>query len=478
MDTLLRQVQQTLQQFHMLDSVQTLLVAVSGGPDSIALLHVLYRLRQELGLKLIVAHLNHQLRPDGVDDARFVYHTAHELGLLCVCESRDVRAYQRQQKLSPEDAARRVRYGFLRSTATQQGADRIALGHTADDQAETVLLRLLRGSGLKGLAGMPPVQGPLVRPLIQTQRHEILAFLKGQRLPFRDDPSNQQRLYARNRLRLDVLPLLQRHYNPQLTDTLCTTAHLLAADEAALQAVASHCLRAARLPGEPGEVRLRIGQLNDCLLALQRRVVREVLHEVSGSLHGFTAKHIAAILQLCQETSGSKRLSLPHQVLAERRYHVLHIRCDHSVPRIPAAHFLPTPGRCGIDVLGVVVESQLLDARELSPPFPTGGMAWLDAAAVKGAAWVRTRRPGDRFQPLGCPYLKKLKACLIDAKVPRHGRDQLPLVVTKRGIAWVVGVQVAEWAKVTPETQQVLCIKVTRQRPETAPITVSLDGEQ
>jgi tRNA(Ile)-lysidine synthase len=325
---------------------------------------------------------------------------------------------------------------------------------------------VLRGAGLKGLTGMPAVQGPVIRPLIQVSRRDLLAFLQAGHIPYRQDPSNRQRRYTRNRLRLEALPWLQRHYNPHLPQALCAMARLLAADEAALQAVADERFRAARLPGDPGEVRLRIDHLKAWLPALQRRVVREALREVCGSLHGFTQRHVAAVLRLCGGSAGSKALSLPHHIIAERRYQVLHLRRLQAPPVAPAPQPLPIPGRCALAALGLAVESRLLDREALSPPFPTGQVAWLDAAAVGPALWVRTRRPGDRFQPLGCPYVKKLKAFLIDAKVPRSVRDQLPLVVTERGIAWVAGVQVADWAKVTAATRRVLGLQVIPQACE------------
>jgi tRNA(Ile)-lysidine synthase len=370
-----------------------------------------------------------------------------------------------------------VRYAFLRATAARHGADRIAIGHTADDQAETVLLRLLRGAGLTGLAGISPVQGLVIRPLIQVPRHDILAYLQAEQVPFREDPSNQERRYTRNRLRLDVLPLLQQQYNPHLVESLCTTARLLAADEAALQAMAGEYFRAARLPSHRGEVRLRIAQLSNCLPALQRRVVREALRKVSGNLHGFTQRHIAAVLQLCTATTGSKWVALPRRVIAERRYHVLHIRGAQAALPTSSAHPLPIPGRCTVESLGLVMDGQLLGREALSTPFPTGKVTWLDASAVGGEVWVRTRRPGDRFQPLGCPHRKKLKAFLIDAKIPRQVRDRLPLVVSESGIVWVVGVQIADWAKVTSATRQVLRLQVTQQASETAPTLGCLDGQ-
>jgi tRNA(Ile)-lysidine synthase len=468
MEPLLQQVQQTIQDYQMLDPGHTVLVAVSGGPDSMVLLHTLWRLRKPLGLQLFVAHLDHQMRPSAAEDAAFVETMACDLGLRAICEARNVPAYQRQHKLSPEDAARRVRYAFLRATATQLGADRIAVGHTADDQAETVLLRLLRGSGLRGLCGIPPVRGPVIRPLIRVPRADILDYARRQRLRFREDPSNDQRRYTRNRIRHDLLPALRQHYNPRLVQTLRTTARLLADDEAALQAVAHQHFLLARLAAASASVRLKIDALTSLPLALQRRVLREALSELKSGLQGVTSAHIAAILALLQSGAGTKRLGLPQGVVVERRYDVLLMHRQAPSAAVHVDVPLPVPGVCLVEALGVTIVSDELPRHAAAGPFPTGDVTWLDAERVGRDVRVRTRRAGDLLQPLGSGYAKKLKAFLIDAKVPRAVRDRLPLVVTSAGIAWVAGVRPAEWAKVTPATRAVLRLKLLRHAPEKA----------
>jgi tRNA(Ile)-lysidine synthase len=469
MDPLLQQVQQTIQDYQMLERGHALLVAVSGGADSMVLLHALWRLREPLALKLFVAHLNHQMRSGATQDARFVEATARDLGILYICETIDVPMYQRQHKLSPEDAARRVRYAFLRATAARLGADRIAVGHTADDQAETVLLHLLRGSGLRGLCGIPPARQTIIRPLIRVQRREILDYLRMHRIPFREDPSNHQRRHTRNRIRLDLLPALQRHYNPRLVQALCTTAQLLADDEAALQAVARQRFLAARQPGAPEPLQLKIDALTSMPPTLQRRTLREALTEVMGDLQGVTHTHIAAVLALLRARAGNKRLELPRGVVVERSYDVLLIHRQAPPPgAVDVDMPLPVPGACRVGALGVTIVSELLRREAATQSFPTGDVTWLDADRVGRDVRVRTRRPGDRLQPLGSVYAKKLKAFLIDAKVPRAVRDRLPLVVTSAGIAWVAGVRPAEWAKVTATTRAILRLRLLRHASEKA----------
>jgi len=466
MDPLLQRVRQTIRDYRMLEQGHTVLVAVSGGADSMALLHMLWRLRERCGLQLCVAHLNHQMRPDAAEDARFVEAAARRLGLRCIGATRDVPTYQRRHKLSPEDAARRLRYAFLRATAAQLGAERIAVGHTADDQAETVLFRLLRGSGLRGLGGIPAVRGPIVRPLIHVSRADVMGYVRAHRLRFREDPSNQQRHYARNRIRLDLLPALQQCYNPRLVQALCRTAQLLADDEAALHTAARQHFLAARLPTSPGAVAMRVAGLTVLPVALQRRLFREALAEMTGDLRGVTATHTEALLALLRPGAGNRRVTLPQGVVVERRYDavLIHRQAPRAVVYVDAA--LPVPGECRVEALGVVITSDLLPRHAAAGPFPGGDVTWLDADSVGPDVRVRTRRAGDRLQPLGSAYAKKLKAFLIDAKVPRALRDRLPLVVTGRGIAWVAGVRPAEWAKVTPATRAVLRLQVIRHVPE------------
>ena len=466
MTPLLRQVQQTIEAHQMLGRGQTVLVAVSGGADSMVLLHALWQLREALALQLCVAHLNHQMRADAVEDARFVETTADQLGIRCICETRDVPTYQHQHKLSPEDAARRVRYAFLRATAKQLRADRIAVGHTADDQAETVLLHLLRGSGLRGLCGMSPVRGCIVRPLMRVSRADILDYVRTHQLQFRADPSNEQRQYRRNRIRLDLLPALQLHYNPRLVQGLSRTAQLLAEDETALQTMAHQGFLAARLAATPASVHLRIDALVCLPLALQRRVLREALSGVMGNLQGITSTHIAAIIALLRSETGNTWVRLPHRVVVERCYEVLLIHRQAPSAAVRVDLPLPVPGVCRVEALGVTIVSAQLPRHAATGPYPSGDVTWLDAESVGQEVRVRTRRPGDRLQPLGSVYTKKLKAFLIDAKMPRLERDCLPLVVTRSGIAWVAGVRPAEWAKVTPATRAILRLQLLRDAPQ------------
>jgi tRNA(Ile)-lysidine synthase len=293
-------------------------------------------------------------------------------------------------------------------------------------------------------------------------------YVRLHRLLFREDPSNTQRRYTRNRIRLDLFPVLRQHYNPRLLQTLGRTARLLADDEAALQAMAHQHFLAARLAATREALPLQISVLTSLPLALQRRVLREALAEVMGSLQRVTATHIAAIVALLRYGAGHQCVTLPQRVVVERRYDALLIHRQVPTAAAPVEVSLPIPGVCRLEALGMTIVSAQLPRQAVTGPFPSGDVAWLDAERVGQDVRVRTRRSGDRLQPLGSIYTRKLKAFLIDAKIPHGLRDRLPLVVTSMGIAWVAGVRPAEWAKVTPATRVILRLQLFRHLPEPA----------
>lgn len=302
----------------------------------------------------------------------------------------------------------------------------------------------------------------IIRPLIQVQRRDLLTYLQTHRIPFRHDPSNRQRRYTRNRLRLDLIPELQTWYNPRVVSALCTTAELLAADEDALQSIAQAHFEAARMPAAAGQVQLRLTAVTSLPVALQRRVLRCALTAALGNLHDITHTHLINIRALLQTRAGTKTLVLPGNTIVERRYDVLHISRQ-TPPQVASVdQSVMVPGTSTVPALGVTLVGDVIPHQEAIPPFPVGDVVWLDAERIGSDLRLRTRAAGDRFQPLGSWSSKKLKTFLIDAKVPRADRDRLPLLVTSTGIAWVAGLRIAEWAKVSSTTRVVLRLQLIR----------------
>jgi len=290
---------------------ETVLAALSGGADSVALLDALALLRRPRGFRLVAAHLDHRLRPGSEEDAGFCRRLCADLGVPLRCGSADVRARAAEEGGGLEQAARRARYAFLRTVQREEKAAAIALAHTRDDQAETLLLRLLRGAGARGLAGMRKRRGPLVRPLLTVSRAEVLAHLQQRGLPWREDPSNRDPAHRRNRVRLELLPYLEARFNPRLRESLARTAGLLADEAAYLAAQADALLARIGHVAEDGSFVLRRAGLAQAPAALAREAIRRALRQ-AGGLRGIGAAHVERVRLLARGPAGAlRRLPLP-----------------------------------------------------------------------------------------------------------------------------------------------------------------------
>ncbi|RDV84656.1 tRNA lysidine(34) synthetase TilS [Ammonifex thiophilus] len=441
-----------VEEWHMLLPGDKVVVGVSGGPDSVALLDLLCRLREEKRLSLYVAHLHHGLRAEAEAEAAMVSELAQKYGLPFFLDRVDVKEHARQSKLSIEAAARELRYRFLLGVAGEVGANRIALGHQADDQAETLLLHLLRGAGLSGLKGILPVRGPFIRPLLRVRRAEIEAYCRWRGLKPCYDLSNWSLEYTRNRIRHQLLPLLAREYNPSIVEVLCRLAEIIREEDEFLEREARRAYQELRREGEEG-LSLALEPLKALPLALARRVVRLAYRELVGTELPF--EHVEAVRQWFYRPAG-KELSLPKNVRVVREY-------DSLVFLPPQAEFSPVPfyayplrvpGITYLPEVGLLLEARLIAPWELGDPrrLPSTE-ALLDWEALVPPLRVRRRLPGDRFHPFGYPAPVKLKSFLINQKIPRYKRDRLPLVEDAEGIVWVGGVRISARVAVKPETR-------------------------
>jgi tRNA(Ile)-lysidine synthase len=459
-------------------------VALSGGADSVALVHLLREL-QDLGEVTVagLAHLNHQLRGAEADeDEAFCQALAAGLGLPIHVGRADVRAFAREQRRSVEDAARVVRYAFLEEAADRVAADAIAVAHTLDDQAETILLRLIRGSGPRGLAGILPRAGRVVRPLIEIARADLRQYIETRQLAWREDASNGDLSIPRNRVRHELIPYLEREFSPGISAVLAREAAIAREDENRLQQEAidlavSIVLRTEAASGD------RQGDLDrglpaNCLEvdaraltslhpALAARVARYAMSVLApGSFIGFD--HVERFLRFAREDGrdGGAALSLPGQQAVRRGGRILlgaepPREAQTNSFRVP----LSIPGEVTLDNQGWAISAERVEAGEWSTgPWTARAPAVAVAMAPLSLPLaIRSRRPGDRFRPLGLGHGKKLQDFLVDRKIPRETRDSLPLVVDGNDrIVWVVGESVAEDFRVTEPSRGVLLLKARR----------------
>ncbi|MSQ13817.1 MAG: tRNA lysidine(34) synthetase TilS [Dehalococcoidia bacterium] len=439
-----------------------LVVAVSGGPDSMALLALLAELREPCGLRLHVAHLNHGLRLEADGDERFVAEHALRLGLPFTSRRADIVAYRRERRLSVEHAAREARYAFLSDVAAETGAAAVALGHTADDQAETILLHVARGAGVHGLQGMQntttmrtaggrPVT--LFRPLLSAPREKTEKVCKAFGLVPREDATNLDTAYTRNRVRQQVMPLL-RQVNPSVREALLRLGRAAAAETDYIgREVTGRWSAIAR--ESPVGVELDRALLLAEHPAIRHAVLRRAYTALLGDAKGLEEAHITAMERSLGSPTG-KRLSLPNGARWKVGYTAAMLTrrgapAPPSLPPLEGTHRLACPGETA--AAGWTVTARLASAEVVNEgPY----VAVLDADAVGAELCVRGRRAGDRFWPLGLEPAadKRLKEFLTDTKAPRAWRAHIPLVVTPRGVAWVVGWRIAHWARLTPESKR------------------------
>jgi tRNA(Ile)-lysidine synthase len=430
------------------------LVGVSGGPDSTALLHLLHARAARLRLRLAVGHLDHGLRPESAGDAAAVARMAAVLGLACHLERADVEALRRRTRMSVETAAREARFDFFRRTAERHGYTRVALGHHAGDNAETLLLNLLRGSGRRGLGGIRPLRdGLYVRPLLRAQRRDIEAFLAARNLAFLSDHTNLDASIRRNRIRHELIPLLERDYRPGALAALSRAAELLAEEDAWIDELTAPLLTGLLRATAPGRLELEAAGFDRLPPAAQRRILRGALQRVQGGLRRVGFEHLeAARAGACRLPGGLRVTRTGTAIVIE--HSVAPARPGPAAPPPQWEYRLPACGTLRIPETG-----EVLRLAETPPTGAAGGDPFrvlLDADALAFPLTLRNRRPGDRFHPLGAPGSQTLKKFFIDHKVPDEERRRCPLLVSGDRIVWVAGHRVDERARVRPETRRVL----------------------
>ncbi|MBO4847921.1 MAG: tRNA lysidine(34) synthetase TilS [Clostridia bacterium] len=429
----------------LLPNGAAVLVGLSGGADSVALLTVLCKLAPRHGWTVKAAHFNHGIRGVGAEeDELFCRDLCEDRGVPCYFETGDVPAYARDNGLSIETAGRILRYEFLERMREKTGCGAIAVGHHMDDNAESILLHLVRGSGLAGLVGIKPKRDTIVRPLLGVRKQEIEDFLENEGVLHCTDETNLVPEGSRNRLRLDVLPYLEKHINPAVVPTLCGMSELLAQDEAYLSEEARKAYEAAKR--EDGLLRKPVDALP---YPIKTRVIRMALAD-AGAIVDIERVHVEAVAELLKARTGV-RITLP-RIEVRTSYDLLKFGTPQETEpfNIPLREgMISTPA----GFMRVVVVKGTEGFRKSSD------VCFIDMdkmEALEGAPAIRTRRKGDRFQPVGSPGKRKLKEYLIDRKVDREKRDRIPLIACGSEVLYVAGYSASELVKVDENTEWML----------------------
>ncbi|MFC1951843.1 tRNA lysidine(34) synthetase TilS [Chloroflexota bacterium] len=488
-----------IQEHQLLADWNPLLVAVSGGPDSICLLHILIKLQERLGIRLHVAHLNHQLRgAEAETDASYVADIARRLGIPFTIESRDVKNYQSQRHISLEEAAREVRYAFLAQVAKSVGSSQVAVGHTIDDHIETILMHLIRGAGTKGLRGLQPSVTrqftdnslTVIRPLLSVTREDTANYCHYHQFMPRIDTSNLSLQPLRNNIRHQLLPLL-KNYNPRIAETLLRTARI-ADDELTFLSIEVSRIWDSIAQWQEDTITLAKEEFLELPPALQRHLLRTSVEKLLGNLKDIEACHIEAVMTALSKPAG-KRIGLPGGLFFSIEYNRYLLGQDEATlfpfPILGGEFPLKLPGETILP--GWRVEATTINRDQMAEKEKSEGAlafksinlehlagkgkgikgiglidnlftAYFDLDKTGGGLVMRTRQPGDRFQPMGMSQSKKLGEFMIDAKIPHPWRQRTPIVCSPSQILWVVGWRIDERVKITEQTTQILYLEFKR----------------
>ena len=453
-------VRQWISQHKLIASGDKVLTACSGGPDSLALLDVLHRLSGELDFVLAVAHVNHGLRGAESDaDAEFVAAFSRSQGLPFFVGELELGSKGKPAGLSPEEAARVGRYEFLRRTADEWGGALIATGHHQDDQAETFLLHLLRGSGSRGLGGIRPAAGGIVRPLLGMSRADIEAYCKERLLQPRQDSSNFKTDFLRNSIRLELLPQLARTYNPSIARTLVRTAGILSDESDFIRQAASAAFRGV-VNGDAPKFQILVERFAAEHPAVRRDILLQLLEKLKGDLKGIQSVHVEGLMALIIGGETGKQLSLPASIQAKKSYGTVVVGIFFAEKKtFPGSVELNFPGITRLDSWGIEIA---LSERPVLPVEEFSGRerAIFDRTGLTPPFFVRARQDGDRFQPFGVSGQQKLKQFLIDKKIPRDLREAIPLLCDQQGIIWVVGYRQTERGRISATTRNCIVMEV------------------
>ena len=454
----------TVNKYALVCEGDTVLIALSGGADSVALLYLMRDLKSLFAIQICAAHLNHLLRGKESDgDERFVKQLCRKLDVPCITAKADVMKRALDEKKNLEAAAREARSEFLKKAAQKLKATKIALGHTMNDQAESMLHRMLRGSGARGLSSMRAAEGNIIRPLLWIERGRIESYLRSRKIPYRLDSSNEDLRFTRNRIRRSLIPSLKADYNPQLVAALARTAELLSEEDSFLDSLAMEILTKGATIGQ-GKTEIPAELIRTIHPAIARRALRCALKLVKGDLRDIKFGDIEKIRDLAVKGASGRTLLLPSglHVTIENQVVIIKSSFASEYIRKTFQKRLKVEGRTEIDGKGSFVEATIVDSGKFTEELKAGGRmkAFLDLGKTGKELIIKNSKKGDRFHPFNSPGKKKLSDFFIDRKVPASKRAGTLVVTTKGRIAWVAGHEIDDRFKVDSKTRKILILEL------------------
>ena len=481
---MLQKAKKTIEKYNMLSSGDRVGIGVSGGPDSVALLHLMARVAKSYGLLLVIIHLNHGLRGKESDrEEEFVQELGESMKISVESTKVDIPLIQEKEKGSLENICRRERYKYFTQVANKLNISKIVLGHNLNDQAETIVMKFLRGSGLEGLKGILPVRDAIyIRPLIEVTRDEILLFLESEGIKYITDSSNTNNTYLRNRIRNILIPELKNGYNPRFVENISHTSNIIRMENEFINNSVDRILSNWNVNFKEKKVNIEIPKFKKLHPALQSRIIKTLLENFSHTKTGIGFRHVESVIDLIEDGRPNGLLDLPSGVKIRREYSNLIIlggkesdaetseslqiteknKGRYEDDKWEANDYYYTveiPGRVNIKEIGMVIGFDIIDDKSRLD-FKSDDTVFMDYETVSFPVVIRNIRPGDKIQPLGIKGRKKVSSIFIDEKVPMIQRKKIPLLVDQKSVLWISGMKLSNRVKITDGTEKILRAKI------------------
>lgn len=443
--------------YNLIRDKDTIVIGLSGGPDSMALLYTLLEVKKKIDFSIIIAHVNHGVREEALEDELFVKSIGDSLGIPYYSKTVDMVGYARENSISQEEAGRELRYGFFRDLLAKYDKGRIAVAHNKDDQAETLLMRIFRGTGIDGLKGMDFIQGDIIRPILNIEREEIEEYIEEKGIETVLDKTNLLPIYTRNQIRLELIPYIKENFNPNLINALWRLSEITSLDSSFLERYASERYRGILKSKEKGLVILDRDKFKKEDKSIRNRIIRKSIEELLNDLQGFSREHIDSVDGLFKSGKTGKELHLPREIIANIDYKDLQIYTKCSKIKKDFIYRLEL-GYNQFDSINYKINLKIIPKEDVDFSRRKESVRYFDYDKIKGNLFIRNRRDGDRFQPFGMKGSKKLKDFFIDEKISRDLRDRIPLIIDEENILWVIGYRTSELYKVDRDTEKVLMV--------------------
>ncbi len=449
----------TIKDYNLIGENDNIVVGVSGGPDSMALLYVLLEIKDLINFNIYIAHVNHGVRgEDAKADQLFVEGMAKKLGLPCYTKNVNMVEYGKQKGISSEEAGRELRYGFFREILELVGGGKIAVAHNMNDQAETLIMRFLRGTGIDGLKGMDFVIKDIIRPILGISRKEIELYIKEKEIETVLDKTNLEPIYSRNKVRLELIPYVEENFNPNIVNTLWRTSRISSIDSEFLEEFSKLRYNIIVKNQDKRSIILDGRKLLEEHRSIQQRIIRLAILKINDSLQGITEVQISSVINLLLTLGTGREAHLSNDIVAKLIYGDLIIEKGISKSINRYSYKLNFPGLNIINDIGYSFDIKVFDIYEDFNMNKDKNIKYFDLDKIKGELVVRNRIDGDRIIPFGMRGTKKLKDYFIDEKIPKELRDKIPLIVDDENILWVVGYRTNDLYKVTKKTKRILSI--------------------